>query len=160
MRREQPFELGLVDLRRGDGVLLVGLERAMQLGEEVAAAVEEEDVIVLDRLVLAATDDDLALPLEGRRRVPVPRARRLARLSYRPTSSRRTAPSIRPPNRNRSTATDLQGCRATSSSRELRNCHTCAETAQTGPFRAATPGRKTSFGSAPSSGRAARWTSC
>jgi len=79
---------------------------------------------------------------------------------YRQASSRCTAPSIRPPNRNRNTASDLQGCRATSSSRELRNCHTYAETAQTGPFRAAMPDRKTSFGSAPSSGRAARWTSC
>ena len=49
---EQPLELGLVDLRRRHRVLRVHLERAVQLRQEVAARVEEEDVVVHQQRVL------------------------------------------------------------------------------------------------------------
>ena len=51
---EQPLELRLVDLRRRHRVLRVRLEGAVQLREEVAARVEEEDVVVHEEGVAGA----------------------------------------------------------------------------------------------------------
>ena len=52
VRREQPAQFSLVDLRCCHRVLRVRLECAVELGEEVAARVEEEDIIVHEQRVL------------------------------------------------------------------------------------------------------------